>query len=514
MGRKRRDSLRASSDSEAQSDRDQPQPPVTVTPRSGGASRRSQVAFAVLAVLFAVIFIGQVWESGPPDTAAATASSCVGLQPAMEKIERFYSSLLAKSRKPRSREGILHVADIQPTVTALHSVLQSVRAAEQASPSLAERDYDSDFTASALLDLGADRLCLSLGNTASLKGVSVAVAKAQGYEAFKKSTLGRAVEATHNASKKLGSVFTQDYTSGLLACGSRFMQSAMKREFFSHRALGFRLHNKQGITLDTVAKLRERGVLDQMYIDVKRKFIYCAVPKAGSTELKAWMLHNENLFVPPKAGRSASNVHNRSRYNEGVFRTGQFTTDADMQAFLNNPEYFKFTVARSPYTRVLASYIERYYKCGSGYGIGVRPPGECKAWRNALLPKKPSSEERTALMENTDLSFAKVLQYIKNQAPVAKVDYKNAHWVSVADVCGLDSIVYDFVGRMEDPTDMEFIFHHTDTRPPEKKFRGTLRHSQGTSKKMATYYTQRLLDDVTEIYRTEVEVLGYKVPNL
>ena len=258
---------------------------------------------------------------------------------------------------------------------------------------------------------------------------------------------------------------------------------------------------KNDITKQKVLEFRRRGTAEQWYIDKELKFFYCVVPKAGCTTLKAWMLNNAKLF---KGGT----VHNRQLYNGPRIQNIQFVPDDELIPILNSGEYFKFTVVRSPYTRVLATYLERFENCEKQTR---RTKQECDMWKRALIGK-------TNGLPADNSSFAEILDVMKKN-PLPSVDFRNSHWLPNVDVCSMNEIKYDWVGRLEDPTDLDLIYNITgaEKMKDKRKSKG-LRHSEGTSSKMKSYYSDLSRDLVSEIYSdTDILRLGYHakgvVPN-
>eukprot|EP00659_Diplonema_papillatum_P015595 gene15595-23803_t len=247
-----------------------------------------------------------------------------------------------------------------------------------------------------------------------------------------------------------------------------------------------------GLSAAQVRELRIRGVSEQFYVDHELKLLYCVIPKAGCTSYKAWLLNNAGLF---KGGT----VHNRELYKGPRIVNGQFISDEALRGILNGGEYFKFTVTRSPYTRSLATYLERFNKCENSTR---RTKNECVMWKRALT----GGEEP---LPKDDMTFVEYLKTMKAHK-LNIVDFRNAHWVPGVQVCGLDHIEYDWVGRLEDPTDAEMLYAIVGERPMAKKHGVDLAHSVGTSAKIKKYYTEEAKQLVAELYESDISRIGYK----
>lgn len=259
---------------------------------------------------------------------------------------------------------------------------------------------------------------------------------------------------------------------------------------------------KLGVSLVHVQQLRARGIIDQLYIDEKLKIMYCAVPKSGCTGLKGWMLKGAGLFT----GGSA---HNKTLFKGPRLRVATYMTDEEVQKVLNNGEYFKFTIVRNPFTRVLATYLERFNTC---LQQKRRTAGECHMWKKAL-----TRDEAAAKGLKDDMTFQDYLDSLDKYGPQHKpINFLNAHWLPASQVCAMDEIEYDYVGRLEEKSDMQMVYDFTGQQPEfsasQKK---KLQHSEGTDKKKAQYFTEKAHDDIARLYKNwDLDLLGYTSTNV
>ena len=117
---------------------------------------------------------------------------------------------------------------------------------------------------------------------------------------------------------------------------------AFNSEFMSeHRTAparamsGLRGFNKQRLSVNQIEDLRSSGVIEQLYFDHDLKIAYCAVPKAGCTEVKAWMLNNAGLY------KRSRTPHNRTLYTGERIQNGQVMSNERLQQIFSDGEYFK-----------------------------------------------------------------------------------------------------------------------------------------------------------------------------
>ena len=242
--------------------------------------------------------------------------------------------------------------------------------------------------------------------------------------------------------------------------------------------------------IQLIDKLRSTGVIDQLYFDHTAKIMYCAVPKAGCTGIKAWMLSAASLY---KGGT----VHNRQLYKGPRIQHSQFMSNNQFIKILTEGEYFKFTVVRNPFTRVFASYLERFANCSK-----KRAFNECDMWRRRL------TGGRCKISDNS--SYVDMLKVLKD-CPFRSVDFANAHWIPSVSTCSLTDLPFDLISRLESSSDMELINDITGF----KKLRSTSvakGHSTRSQSKLQNHYDSEAINLLKTLYNDDIELLGYKPP--
>eukprot|EP01062_Namystynia_karyoxenos_P034029 TRINITY_DN2496_c0_g1_i2.p1 TRINITY_DN2496_c0_g1~~TRINITY_DN2496_c0_g1_i2.p1 ORF type:complete len:867 (+),score=268.45 TRINITY_DN2496_c0_g1_i2:219-2819(+) len=309
--------------------------------------------------------------------------------------------------------------------------------------------------------------------------------------------------------------------------------------------------SKQRVTLQEVQALRARGVLNHFYLDRELRLLSCMVPKAGSTTLKAFFLSNAGDW--PGGGT----VHNKSRFHDHRLQAGDFISDEDFVELLNSGRYFKFTMVRNPFSRSLAAYLERFHECQR-----TRLIEECKMWRRSLttpggegLPTyrpgvfveaEHSGKQRrghiVSVLPNgrvavdfpagkdglprasgvydpsqlrmaelgRDTTFVHFLEGLRAY-PTKKVTWQNAHWLPSADVCALDVVQYDWVGRLEVQDDWKLLYSVVGTRAGfNEAQKRSLKHSVGTAMQSVQFYTFENIDRAEELFSmTDIGIIGY-----
>eukprot|EP01064_Diplonema_japonicum_P011842 TRINITY_DN1929_c0_g1_i1.p1 TRINITY_DN1929_c0_g1~~TRINITY_DN1929_c0_g1_i1.p1 ORF type:complete len:600 (+),score=82.56 TRINITY_DN1929_c0_g1_i1:91-1800(+) len=240
------------------------------------------------------------------------------------------------------------------------------------------------------------------------------------------------------------------------------------------------------ITMEQIAALRKRGVFERSYINYEKNLWLCGVPKAGSTTLKAWLLKGTGVTA------IKGTVHNASRYEGPVLWSLDHMDNQHIIDIVKSGEFFKSVFVRNPYSRSLATFLERFEACEEK---GTRRVNECLMWKTGLK------------MRAKNPTFSQYLEAIQNTQDTPP-NWLNAHWKPASLLCGLDILVYDFIGRMEVATDWETLYKVSGVEPFQSKDT-ELRHSSGTSTVLKRYFPPHPSKLVEVIYSSDLNDLGY-----
>ena len=97
--------------------------------------------------------------------------------------------------------------------------------------------------------------------------------------------------------------------------------------------------------------------LAQLFIARRHKIIYCPVAKSACTTFKRLMVNISN--IDGKELILSGDVHSATR----KYRTGVRLVDLELEEAMEaiaSDEYFRFTVIREPYDRLVSGYIEKF----------------------------------------------------------------------------------------------------------------------------------------------------------
>ena len=168
------------------------------------------------------------------------------------------------------------------------------------------------------------------------------------------------------------------------------------------------------------------------------KAIYCNVPKAGTTTWKVLIANasgfrHEDFRHLDQAGRPEVWIHDA--INAKYPRLGYFS-EKEIKYKLKN--YFKFTVVRNPFDRLLSTYIDKFYRV-ENEGTPQTPP-----YINYAGKIKEHAKLKNNRTNSHKLEFRDFISYISHF-----VDKRDEHWESYYNLCHPCAIKFDFVGKIE-----------------------------------------------------------------
>ena len=174
-----------------------------------------------------------------------------------------------------------------------------------------------------------------------------------------------------------------------------------------------------------------------LLVDDTHRVMYCAVPKAGCSTWKTVLLQmaSGKDIDTLKADEGHLGVHKRTVQRKfGLKSLADYTPEEQRQRL---DSYFKFTVVRHPFTRLVSGYKDKFHSknrlLSNSFGRAVRKGN----FSGAVTLKWPESD---------DISFS---TFIKSIAAVDKDTYYNIHWASMSQVCQPCFIDYDYIGKVE-----------------------------------------------------------------
>lgn len=223
--------------------------------------------------------------------------------------------------------------------------------------------------------------------------------------------------------------------------------------------------------------------LNHTYISLRHRYVYTAVGKAANSTVK------HHLYELEYAGTRFKTKSLHDRQSAPLLSPFQLPADL-MEEVFTSPKYYRFSIVRNPYSRLLSCYLDRIVPANSApYRQLVRAMG------------KP---------DGAQVSFAEFIETICRQKPYDQ----NNHWrLQTSEICTA-AISYHCVGKQENfATDMANIWKHIAPGRPAPDFSSENKAPSITSagNQITQYYTPGLIDMVREAYRDDFVTFGYPV---
>jgi hypothetical protein len=222
------------------------------------------------------------------------------------------------------------------------------------------------------------------------------------------------------------------------------------------------------------------------FVNLERRYLYYEVPKAGCTSIKTLIHKHEKLppidFAPPEVRRDMY-IHSR-----GQFRMPTLVdlTSEEQEWVLTSPDFFRFSVVRNPYTRLVSAWKDKIWLCAPGF----------ESFYERLRGRVPDRFHPKDLIR-----FSEFVDLLKEE----DLNVSNPHWRLQSQYIFPAAMNFSKIGKLErlDETLIEFSAHAN-----YPVFGG------GDSTKMNSSYAsgeydQELADIVFNLYRTDFEIFSY-----
>jgi MMP 1-O-methyltransferase len=223
------------------------------------------------------------------------------------------------------------------------------------------------------------------------------------------------------------------------------------------------------------------------YVSVKRKYLYCEVPKAACTSLKALIHAVERLpRIEPLRGSLRETRRDMFVHDRGQFRMPSLLDfdDAQQEHILTSPEFFRFTVVRNPYTRLESAWKDKVRNCAPNY----------EYLYHRLKGELPCGKDPESI-----ITFAEFVDAIE-PANLLSCDH---HWRLQTATTFHPALSFTHIGRLEAMEDtLERFLAHVD--------RLDLKHAQSmNASESSSSFTEAIANKVWTLYRTDFTTFGY-----
>jgi len=238
-------------------------------------------------------------------------------------------------------------------------------------------------------------------------------------------------------------------------------------------------------------------------VDGRHKLLYCAIPKAGCTSWKNYLVLMSDLGKRSK-GALKLQVHNRPILRRYGLKFLSEYSPTEIKKRIESKKYSKFIVARHPFARLYSAYMDKYYDHVYSSGITrriikkYRPQGAA----NSLSPKSHKIYP----------TFEEFSRFVASEYPK---HFREAHWTKYQDLCYPCQIHYDHVLKLETmDTDaknflsLPFMSDGNDIELP--KYNPSSGSKAADKLNMAFKTLPReVIDNLYKLYEEDFKMFGY-----
>ncbi len=225
------------------------------------------------------------------------------------------------------------------------------------------------------------------------------------------------------------------------------------------------------------------------FISLPKRYMYFEVPKAGCTQMKH-LLRNLECAAPLKLfingdwqTRRDMFVHARSNV---PLPSLVDLDDATQKEVLEAPYFFRMTVVRNPYTRLLSAFRNNVLLCE-------------RTGRDVYLQMKGRLPD---IFNKSLVSFNEFVEYIETKCDPRNCD---RHWMRQVDYTSFPAMNFSCIVKLEElGGGLQSFAQHLRLSGP------LVATAKNESLPMGSaLYTENLADRVYSLYRDDFEVLQY-----
>lgn len=171
--------------------------------------------------------------------------------------------------------------------------------------------------------------------------------------------------------------------------------------------------------------------LDELIFNHQHRFVYAPVPKAACTSIKAYLRRVDGYANELDAGQ----LHDKRR--NGLSYASSLSRPQMVNALFARDGYFKFTVVRNPFTRLVSAYRDLLtHRDGRG-------PRLKAAHQELLTELRTKRDARPS--ELSSISFGDFIRSLEHR----RASEMNRHWQPQSYLTMSTLLSYDLVNHLE-----------------------------------------------------------------
>ena len=182
-----------------------------------------------------------------------------------------------------------------------------------------------------------------------------------------------------------------------------------------------------------------------LVVDEKNKLIYCEMPKVGSTNWKRVFM---KLTNPAYANVPVSEISGGRKYDENGLKKLTDFPAAQRKEMLDT--YFKFTMVRNPFERLLSGYRDKGWN-------GFFPDKEIREGPEREYRLGANSTKIADFDTQDKLGFNAFLDDLILKGPEIGVGghfgVRTRHWTRYNDICHFCAVNYQMIAKVENVDD-------------------------------------------------------------
>jgi hypothetical protein len=248
------------------------------------------------------------------------------------------------------------------------------------------------------------------------------------------------------------------------------------------------------VVLDHVPTLKANYVTERLrnstFVSLPKRYLYFGVAKAACTQMK-YLLRNLENAPPMELFTRGLPVTRRDMFvhaRENVPLPSLVALDNRTQReILESPDYFRMTVVRNPYTRLVSAWKNKILFC---------EPGAEEIYRQ-VKGHVPEFDAKKALV-----SFDEFIGYIANNCDLRTCD---PHWRRQVDHLLFPAFNFSCTAKVEQMAEgLRKFEQHLGISEPL-----VIEGINVSAPVRGAIYTQELADKVYSLYKADFELLGY-----
>ncbi|CAI7834837.1 unnamed protein product [Closterium sp. NIES-53] len=295
---------------------------------------------------------------------------------------------------------------------------------------------------------------------------------------------------------QVAELFTLSFARGLLAVNRSSLEARFVTAQGRARSASFGVHRSvcESVELRPITK-QKWAMFTQ--VEEKLKLVVCTMPKVAANSWLMWLRamlgqpHPEDPILaldPRRSGWHMLTLH--------------FTEQQAVQQ-VTRPDFFKFTFVRNPFSRVLSAYSNKLVITDAPNN--KTGPGSREYWNEQFFKYIRPHWEKVKGKDDL-VSFPDFVKL------VAKL-MQNHRWrmdrhiASQSDICFMDKIKYDFVGRFENlEEDAKYVVNRFGGDHLDIFNFGVNAHQTRADKKLAKKYDKETYELVKRVFARDLHI--------